>query len=72
MESGKEPGAYTKRGVGAFREVTGTCAGCLGDVTPADAFVIRYATTGEPGGIFHQSCEPKGAQWYAINEAPDV
>lgn len=67
-----KPGDYEIRG---DSEVTGVCAGCRGDVTPGDSYVIRYSLRGDTGGIFHRSCEPTGPHWYALDsveEAPDV
>ena len=60
-------GDYETMGVGDQRVITGTCAGCLGDVSGGDAYVIRYSLKGERGGIFHRACAPKGAQWYALD-----
>ena len=65
----QEPGAYTVQGVGANAVTTGKCAGCLGDVTSEDAFVIRYSLDGTPGGIFHRTCDPMRmdpVNWYSL------
>lgn len=67
------PGDYERRGDGGNE---GDCAGCSLPVQPNEPSVVRYSLAfGESGGIFHAACEPRGPQWYSLDdatEAPDV
>ena len=71
------PGDYEQRvGADGTPIVEGECAGCGHPIAPNEPSVIRYSVDGaHRGGLFHERCEPKGAEWFGVGEetgAPDL